>query len=99
MKNLMEENNSAAPVTSQGDEEGNWMEAFVDTEVDHDALEKDYVTTMQNERFSSAKLQESHSFHGNLQALEPRWDVFCVLYGNPDPPFPCVLCCSVMKTK
>lgn len=72
MKTLMEENNSIAPVTSQGDEEGNWMEAFVDTEVDHDALEKDYVTTMQNERFSSAKLQESHSFHGNLQALEPR---------------------------
>ncbi|KAL8576659.1 hypothetical protein ACOMHN_025134 [Nucella lapillus] len=62
------------PVTpSLGDDEGNWRDAFVDLEIDEADLEKEYTSAMKDQRFSCARVLESHCFHGNVQgAFDPR---------------------------
>ena len=56
------------------DDENNWRDAFVDLEIDEDELEKQYVSTMQSQRFNVARIQESHCFDSNMQgSLDPRY--------------------------
>ena len=55
------------------DDENSWRDAFVDLEIDDHELEKQYVGTMQDQRFNVACIQESHCFDSNMQgALDPR---------------------------
>ena len=39
----------------------------MDLEIDEDELEKQYVHTMQGQRFGVGRIQESHCFDSNMQ--------------------------------
>ena len=61
---------------ASADDDNNWRDAFVDLEIDEDELEKQYVSTMQGQRFNIARIQESHCFDSNMQgSLDPRYAV------------------------
>lgn len=48
----------------------------MDLDIDEDELEKQYVGTMQGQRFNAARIQESHCFDSNMQgSLDPRYAV------------------------
>lgn len=61
---------STADVSSMSD--SNWMEAMLELEFDREQLRVDYIAMMQDKRFYTAHIQDSHSFQGNMQGLDPR---------------------------
>ncbi|XP_076441977.1 uncharacterized protein LOC143280995 isoform X2 [Babylonia areolata] len=56
-----------------GEDENNWRDAFVDLEIEEQELEKGYASTMEGQRFSCARLLQSHCFANNAQgAIDSR---------------------------
>lgn len=72
MKKLSEDRKSSLVLETQVCDEDDWVNAMVEIEVDPSALEENYTSTMQSLAFSTAFIQDSHSFQSNFQALDPR---------------------------
>ncbi|KAK7466645.1 hypothetical protein BaRGS_00037253, partial [Batillaria attramentaria] len=72
LKKLAEEEKATSAAETSGMSDSNWMEALVELEIDQEQLKTDYITVMQSRRFNAAKIQDSHSFQGNMQGLDPR---------------------------